>query len=91
MPVTWSYWKTSHLAEGILPSSATNPDFYCLLANQAIASRIRSASGDASPGTGRGNWPTGARRARFCGRGDGCILPQEPEVSGVFLKSGNAP
>ena len=52
MPVTWSYWKTSHLAEGILPSSATNPDFDCLLANQAIASRIRSASGTPHLGLG---------------------------------------
>src|SRR6185437_7140230 len=41
--------------------------------------------------TGRGNWRIGARRARFCSGGDACTLPQEPEVSGAFLKYGNAP
>jgi hypothetical protein len=35
MPVTWSCWKTSHLAEDILPSWATNPDSYSSLADYA--------------------------------------------------------
>jgi hypothetical protein len=41
MPVTWSCWKTSHLAEVTLLSWATNPDFYSSLADFAKPCKIR--------------------------------------------------
>ena len=41
MPVTWSCWKTSHLAEDTLLSWATNPDSYSSLADYAEPCRIR--------------------------------------------------
>ena len=40
MPVTWSCWKTSHLAEDTLLSWATNPDSYSSLADYAEPCRI---------------------------------------------------
>ena len=42
-PVTWSCWKTSHLAEDTLLSWATNPDSYSSLADYAepAGSRIK--------------------------------------------------
>src|SRR3954469_13229215 len=43
-PVTWSCWKTSHLAEDTLLSWAINPDFYYSLADYAQPCRMVSIS-----------------------------------------------